>query len=95
MVNGGKMEKRGNGCECWNWCRAEPQPITDRHHQLCEHYNDMIRVVKITHEGQTLIDKDIVGALATLADSDDYAYQIEICQMLQRDYEVLPEFDGF
>ena len=83
------------GCECSSWCRAEPQPITDRHHKNCSHYNDTIRVVKITHEGQTLVDSDIVGALSTLADGDDYAYHIEFTQMLEREYKALPAFDGF
>jgi len=82
-------------CACINWCRAEPQPITDKHHKNCTAYDKTIRVVKITLNGVSLIDSDISGALSALADGDDYAYQIEIKQILQRDYEALPEFDGF
>ena len=84
-------------CECSGWCRVDltPEQFKAKHHPDCEHYNDTLRVVKITHMGQTLIDSDIAGALAALADGDDYAYEIEICQMLQREYESLAEFDGF
>jgi hypothetical protein len=84
------------GCECSGWCRADPQPITDRHHKNCNHYNDSIRVVKITLEGHgSYCDADIPGALVGLADGDDYTYQVEIMQMLVRDYEALPEHTGF
>jgi hypothetical protein len=82
-------------CDCSTWCRAEPQPITDQHHKSCPRYNDMVRVVKITHEGQSYFDADIPGALASLADGDDYKYEVELMQMLQREYEALPEFTGF
>jgi len=83
------------GCECSGWCRANSQPITDKHHMGCLHYSDTIRVVKITHEGQSCIDTDIQGALQSLVDSDDYAYQVEMFQMLKREYEALPEFTGY
>ncbi|MFA5517375.1 MAG: hypothetical protein WDA20_13945 [Desulfuromonadales bacterium] len=83
------------GCECSTWCRAEPQPITDKHHKNCPRYNDIIRVVKITCEGSSLYDSNIKDALASLADGDDYQYEVELRQMLKRDYEALPKFDGF
>ena len=83
------------GCECSTWCRAEPQQITDKHHRHCSKYNDTIRVVKITHEGNYLVDADIAGALQTLAAGDDYKYEVELMQMLRREYDALPEFDGF
>ena len=82
-------------CKCDSWCRAEPQPITDEHHMNCDHYNDSIRVVRITHAGNSYYDADIVGALQTLAEGDDYKYEVEILQMLKRDYDTLPEFTGF
>jgi len=83
------------GCECSSWCRAEQQDIRDKHHKNCPRYNETIRVVKITHEGQSCIDADIPGALQSLADSDNYCYQVEIMDMLKREYDVLPEFTGF
>ncbi len=82
-------------CACINWCRAEPQPISDKHHKNCPKYDEMVRVVKITHNGASMIDADIPGALAALADGDDYVYQVEVMQMPVREYEALPEFDGF
>lgn len=69
-------------CECANWCRAEPQPITDKHHKNCPRYNDEIRVVKITHCEASYFDADITGALESLADGDDYKYTIEFRRML-------------
>lgn len=82
-------------CECSTWCRANQQPITDKHHMGCPKYNAMIRVVKITHEGQSVYDADILAALQSLADGDDYKYEVELMEMLQREYEALPEFTGF
>ena len=84
------------GCECSGWCRAEPQPITDKLHKNCPHYNDTIKVVKISLEGHgSYCDDDIVGALQSLADAGDYCYQVEIMNMLKREYEALSEFTGF
>lgn len=82
-------------CECSNWCRANPQPITDKHHMSCSKYNVTIRVVKITHDGNSCIDADIANALRSLEDGDNYAYQVELLDMLEREYEILPEFTGF
>ena len=59
-------------CECSTWCRAEPQPITDKHHKNCPHYNDTIKVVKITLEGHgSYCDAEIAGALQALADGGE------------------------
>jgi len=83
-------------CACSNWCRANPQPITDKHHMYCPKYNDTIKVVKITLEGHgSYCDVDIAGALQALADGGDYCYQVEILDMLKREYEALPEHTGF
>ncbi len=82
-------------CECINWCRAEQQPFTDKHHKNCEHYNDKIKVVKITHNGSTMIDTDIKVVLASMEDWDEGIYQVEITEMYQRDLDAMPEFQGF
>lgn len=83
-------------CECSSWCRANPQPITDKHHMYCPKYNDTIKVVKITLEGHgSYCDADIAGALQALADGGDYCYQVEIMDMMKREYEALPEHTGF
>jgi len=55
----------------------------------------MMRVVKITHDGTTLIEKDLDSALQALADGDDELYTIEFTQMLVREFDALPEFTGF
>lgn len=83
-------------CECSTWCMVEPQPITDKHHMACPHYNDTIKVVKITHGGNTLIERNIVEALGCLSEGDeDELYTLEFTQMLEREFDALPEFQGF
>lgn len=83
-------------CACSGWCRANPQPITDKHHMNCPKYNDTIKVVKISLEGHgSYCDADISGALQALADGGEYCYQVEIMDMLKREYEALPEHTGF
>ncbi|HAR37747.1 MAG TPA: hypothetical protein DCS09_03755, partial [Porphyromonadaceae bacterium] len=84
-----------HSCECMGWCRAEPQPITDKHHKNCPKYDEKIRVVRITHEGSSYYAADMIEGLQSLIDGDDYEYEIEFMQMLKRDYEALPEFQGF
>lgn len=84
-------------CECINWCRVDftEEEMRARHHKGCERYNDEIRVVKITYENSTYIDSNIHSALEGIADGDDYTYTVELVQMLVREYEALPEFQGF
>lgn len=81
-------------CDCNNWCRAEPQPITDKHHKECPHYDDVVRVVKITHEGQSYYERDF-SSLTGLAEGDDYKYTIEFMNILERELDAMPEFTGF
>ncbi len=84
-------------CECANWCRTDPQPITDKHHKSCAHYNDKIRVVKIEMDGNFFCDKDIRRGLEILSYevNEDAIYTVEFMEMLEREYEALPEFEGF
>ncbi|HSH25350.1 MAG TPA: hypothetical protein VLA13_07420 [Massilibacterium sp.] len=82
-------------CQCSNWCRSEPQPITDKHHIDCPNYNEEIRVIKITYNGVAVYDVDINGALQSIIDGDDYTYEVKFMKMLKRDYYALPEFKGF
>ncbi len=84
-------------CECSGWCRVDmtPEQFKAKHHVHCQHYNDTIRVVKITHDGNSCIDADIPNALRSLEDGDNYCYQVELIDMLVREYEALPEFTGF
>lgn len=82
-------------CECDGWCRAEPQPATDKHHMTCEKYNETIRVVEIQHDGSGYCDADMVSALQSLIDGGDYTYQVKLVQMLKREYDKLEEFQGF
>lgn len=82
-------------CECDNWCRAEKQPATDKHHKGCPQYDEEIRVVKISHGGSHYFDANIQDALLSLADGDDYLYEVELMQMKRREYDALPEFTGF
>lgn len=82
-------------CECKHWCQVEPQPLKDPHHKKCPKYDEEIRIVKITHEGVSYYDKNIVDALAGLADGDNCKYEVELMPMLEREYVTLPEFAGF
>lgn len=82
-------------CECSTWCRADPQPITDKHHKSCPRYNDTMRVVKLTHDGNTLIERSLDAVIDMLRDSDDETYTIEFTEMLVREFDALPEFTGF
>lgn len=91
------MDNAGCMCECSSWCRVDmtPEQFKAKHHMLCPHYNDTIRVVKITHDGNSCIDADISNSLRSLEDGDNYSYQVELMDMLKREYEALPEFTGF
>jgi hypothetical protein len=84
-------------CDCINWCRVDftQEEMKAIHHKNCPHYGDEVRVVKISRKGQSYYDTDLVGALAGLADGDDYKYTVELMPMLKREFEALPEFDGF
>lgn len=82
-------------CECATWCRAEPQPITDKHHQKCQRYNDMMQVVKLTHDGDTLVERSLDAVIELISESEDETYTLEFTQMLVREFEALPEFTGF
>jgi hypothetical protein len=89
------MKDEFGSCKCSTWCRAESQPLSDKHHKNCPEYTKKIRVVKITHNGGSYFDHDINNALLSLAEGDDYTYQVQLMEMMQGEYDRLPEFEGF
>jgi hypothetical protein len=80
-------------CECIKWARTE-QPFTDKHHKNCPKYNDKIRVIKVTHMGNTFVDTNM-ETLGNMEEWDYGTYLVEITEMYQRDLDAMPEFQGF
>lgn len=85
-------------CECAQMCRVNhtAEQMVAAHHKDCPHKNDMVRVVQVSDGGNSYYDTDIIGTLATLAETDnDDIYIVQFMEMRLHDYEALPEFTGF
>lgn len=82
-------------CACAAWPTALGEAAGVGHHPDCPRGAESVRVARITHDGTSLVDEDVSGALAALADGDDYAYQVELLTISRAEYDALPQFTGF
>lgn len=55
----------------------------------------MMQVVKLTHDGDTLVERSLDAVIELIGDSEDETYTLEFTQMLVREFDALPEFTGF
>ena len=85
-------------CECDAWCRANPQPRTDRHHATCPRHK--LYMVEIERGGVRCVFETLEAAIeeATLhrtdgEDGDTFTWTN--CDMTRAEFGALPEFEGW
>ena len=83
-------------CQCVNWARAHPGPVTN-HHPNCAHYNDsLIDVWKVDYDGAGFYtDNEQEAKDAIHSSLGSSSLSILKIKMHREVFEYLHEFEGF